>query len=88
MVKRTTMYAEVTAELTYKDGGYIVKDVIERTIPKCDSKEKADMILQKEYKYNGKHVSILTCEIRKEKRGMSDEDFFRYSHVINPKDSE
>ena len=86
MVTRTTMYADVTAELVYKDGGNIVKDAIEETIPKCDSKEKAEMILEKEYK--GKIVSILTCEIREEKRGMSDDDFFRYSHVINPKDSE
>lgn len=50
MVTRTTMYADVTAELVYKDGGDIVKDVIEETIPKCDSKEKAEMILEKEYK--------------------------------------
>ena len=85
MVTRTTMYADVTAELVYKDGGDIVKDVIEEAIPKCDSKEKAEMILEKEYK--GKIVSILTCEIREEKRGMSDDDFFRYSHVINPKDN-
>lgn len=83
MVTRTTMYADITAELIYKDGGNIVKDVIEETIPKCDSKEKAEMILEKEHK--GKIVSILTCEIREEKRGMSDDDFFRYSHVLIPK---
>lgn len=86
MVTRTTKYADVTAELIYKDGGNIVKDAIEETIPKCDNIEKAEMILEKEHK--GKIVSFLTCEIREEKRGMSDEDFFRYSHVINPKDNE
>lgn len=85
MVTRTTMYADITAELVHKDGGNIVRDFIEETIPKCDSKEKAEMILEKEYK--GKIVIILTCEIREEKRGMSDDDFFRYSHVINPKDN-
>lgn len=86
MVTRTTMYAHVTAEIIYKDGGNIIKDAIEVTIPKCDSKEKAEMILEKEHK--GKIVSILTCKIREEKRGMSDDDFFRHSHVINAKESE
>lgn len=83
MVTRTTMYADVTAEIIYKDGGNIIKDAIEETIPKCDSKEKAEMILEKEHK--GKIVSILTCKTREEKRGMSDDDFFRHSHVINAK---
>lgn len=86
MVTRTTMYADVTAEIIYKVGGNIIKDAIEETIPKCDSKEKAEMILEKEHK--GKIVSLLTCEIREEKRGMSDDDFLRYSHVINAKESE
>lgn len=86
MVTRTTMYADVTAEIIYKDGENIIKDAIEETIPKCDSKEKAKMILEKEHK--GKIVSVLTCELREEKRGMSDDDFFRYSHVINAKESE
>lgn len=47
MVTRTTMYADVTAELVHKDGGNIVRDFIEETIPKCDSKEKAEMIWRK-----------------------------------------
>ena len=64
MVTRTTMYANVTAEIIYKDGGNIIKDAIEETIPKCDSKEKAEVILEKEHK--GNIVSVLTCEIRDE----------------------
>lgn len=77
-ITRTQFYAEITAEVVYKDEeGQIAKDCIDETIPNCLTREKAEIILEKMYK--GKLVSILTFEVTQEVRTMSDDDFARYS---------
>lgn len=79
-ITRTQFYAEITAEVVYKDEeGQITKDHIGETIPNCLTREKAEIILEKMYK--GKLVSILTFEVTQETRTMSDDDFARYSKV-------
>lgn len=79
-ITRTQFYAEITAEVVYKDeGGHIAKDYIDETIPNCLTREKAEIILEKMFK--GKLVSILTFEVTQEVRTMSDDDFARYSKV-------
>lgn len=78
---RTQFYAEITAEVVYKDEeGQIAKDHIDETIPNCLTRKKAEIILEKMYK--GKLVSILTFEVTQEVRTMSDDDFARYSKVM------
>lgn len=80
-ITRTQFYAEITAEVVYKDEeGQIAKDHIDETIPNCLTREKAAIILEKMYK--GKLVSILTFEVTQEVRKMSDDDFARYSKVM------
>lgn len=79
-ITRTQFYAQITAEVVYKDEeGQIVKDYIDETIPNCLTREKAEIILEKEYKK--KLVSILTFEVTQEVRTMNDDDFARYSKV-------
>lgn len=79
-ITRTQYYAQVTAEVVYKDeNGQIVTDHIDETIPGCLTREKAEIILDKEYKK--KLVSILTFEVTEEVRTMNDDDFARYSKV-------
>ena len=87
MVTRTEFYADVQAELMYKDeAGTVVTDVIEDTLPKCNSEAKAQAILENEHK--GKIVTLIRCDIRAEKRAMSDDDFYRYSHVVKARGEE
>lgn len=79
-ITRTQFYAEITAEVVYKDEeGQIAKDYVDETIPNCLTREKAEIILEKMYK--NKLVSILTFEVTQEVRTMSDDDFARYSKV-------
>lgn len=79
-ITRTQYYAHVTAEVVYKDeNGQIVTDHIDETIPGCLTREKAEIILDKEYKK--KLVSILTFEVTEETRTMEDEVFLCYSKV-------
>ena len=79
-ITRTQFYAQITAEVVYKDEeGQIAKDYIDETIPNCLTREKAEIILEKEYK--NKLVSILTFEVTQEVRTMSDDDFAYYSKV-------
>ena len=79
MITRTTIYAEVNYEKIYKENGEVKKDVFEDTIPKCDTKEKAEIILSKENK--GSVISILNIKFRKETRIMSEDIFYSNSTV-------
>lgn len=79
-ITRTQYNTHVTAEVVYKDEeGKIVTDHIDETIPGCLTREKAEIVLDKEFKK--KLVSILTFEVTEETRIMEDDVFLRYSKV-------
>lgn len=80
-VTRTTTMAYVSYERVYKDErGEIQKEYAEDTFPKCDTREKAEIMLQKTFK--GSLVSVLDIKFIQETRGMDEETFFTYSEVI------
>lgn len=80
-ITRTTIYANVVAEKLYKDAnGTLVTDMIEVTIPGCDTREKADIVLTKEHK--GAIVTIQSITFYSETRKMSDDDFYAHSEVV------
>lgn len=80
-VTRTTTMAHVSYERVYKDErGEIQKEYAEDTLYKCDTREKAEIMLQKTFK--GSLVSVLDIKFIQETRGMDEETFFTYSEVI------
>lgn len=80
-ITRTTIYATVVAEKLYKDAnGTLATDMIEETIPGCDTREKAEIILTKEHK--GAFITIQSIRFRGETRKMSDDDFYEHSEVV------
>lgn len=84
-ITRTVIFADVVAEKIYKDSnGQIVTDMIEETFMNCDTRQKADIILTKEYK--GAIVTIQSISFRSETRTMSDDDFYTLSKVVKSGD--
>lgn len=80
-ITRTTVYANVVAEKLYKDAnGTLATDMIEETIPGCDTREKADIILTKEHK--GAIVTIQSISFYGVTRKMSDDDFYENSDIV------
>ena len=80
-IKRTIIFADVVAEKIYKySNGQIVTDMIEETIMKCNTRQKANIILTKEHK--GALVTIKSISFRSETREMSDDDFYIHSKLI------
>lgn len=85
MFTRTFVTAEVSAERIYKDKdtGEIKKDSFDEKIPNCRTREKAEIIVEKQYK--GDIVSILGIKFKLEKRVMTDEQFLLNSDVKEEK---
>lgn len=85
MFTRTLVTAEVSAERIYKDKetGEIIKDYFEETLPNCKTRDKAEILLDKQYK--GDIVSILDIKFKLEKRSMTDEQFLLNSDVKSEK---
>lgn len=80
-ITRTTIYANVVAEKLSKGAdGNIVTDTIEETIPGCDTREKANIILTKEHK--GAIVTIQSITFYSETRKISDDDFYEHSEIV------
>ena len=79
MITRTTIFAQVKGTLMYKEGGKVKSDTFEVSIPKCDTREKADKELEKMFK--GDLVSADDVTFRYETRQMSDDDFERLSTI-------
>lgn len=85
MFTRTLVTAEVSVERIYKDKetGEIIKDYFEETLPNCKTRDKAEILLNKQYK--GDIVSILDIKFKLEKRSMTDEQFLLNSDVKSEK---
>ena len=85
MFTRTLVTAEVSAQRIYKDKetDEIIKDYFEETLPNCKTRDKAEILLEKQYK--GDIVSILDIKFKLEKRSMTDEQFLLNSDVKSEK---
>lgn len=85
MFTRTLVTAEVSVERIYKDKetGEIIKDYFEETLPNCKTRDKAEILLNKQHK--GSIVSILDIKFKQEKRSMTDEQFLLNSDVKSEK---
>lgn len=85
MFTRTLVTAEVSVERIYKDKetGEIIKDYFEETLLNCKTRDKAEILLNKQYK--GQIVCILDIKFKLEKRSMTDEQFLLNSDVKNEK---
>ena len=85
MITRTLVTAEVSVQRIYKDNetGEIIKDYFEETLPNCKTRDKAEILLEKQYK--GDIVSILDIKFKLEKREMTDEEFLLNSGVKSEK---
>lgn len=85
MFTRTLVTAEVSVERIYKDKetGEIKKDCFDEKFPNCKTRDKAEILIEKQYK--GDIVSILDIKFKLEKRAMSDEHFLLNSEVESEK---
>lgn len=85
MITRTLVTAEVSVERTYKDKetGEIKKDCFDEKLPNCKTRDKAEILIEKQYK--GDIVSILDIKFKLEKRAMTDEQFLLNSDVKSEK---
>ena len=80
-VTRTIKKAYVSYERVFKEGEKVETDYGDITLFKCDTREKAEIMLQKEFKDSV--VSILAIKFVHEKRGMNEQTFLEHSKVIN-----
>lgn len=85
MITRTLVTAEVSVERIYKDKetDEIIKDYFEETLPNCKTRDKAEILLDKQYK--GDIFCILDIKFKLEKRSMTDEQFLLNSDVKSEK---
>ena len=79
-VTRTSTKALVSYERVFKDAGTVRTDYGDITLDKCDTREKAEIMLQKEFK--GSLVSVLEIKFVQETRGMNEQTFLEHSEVI------
>lgn len=85
MFTRTLVTAEVSVERVYKDKetGEIKKDCFDEKLVNCKTRDKAEILIEKQYK--GDIVHILDIKFKLEKRAMSDEQFLLNSEVKSEK---
>lgn len=85
MFTRTLVTAVVSVERIYKDKetGEIIKDYFDETLPNCKTRDKAEILLDKQYK--GDIVFILDIKFKLEKRSMTVEQFLLNSDVKSEK---
>jgi hypothetical protein len=85
MFTRTLVTAEVSVERIYKDKetGEIKKDCFEEKLSNCKTRDKAEILIEKQYK--GDIVSILDIKFKVERRTMTEEQFLLNSDVKNEK---
>ena len=77
MITRTTIVAEVKAEVVEKTDQGIQTREVEVEIEKCASEEKADIALGKMFK--NAIVQIKDCKFFADKRVMTESDFVAHS---------
>lgn len=85
MITRTLVTADVSVERIFKDKntGEIKKDCFDEKISNCRTREKAEILIEKQYK--GDIISILDIKFKLEKRAMTDEQFLLNSEVKSEK---
>lgn len=85
MITRTLVTADVSVERIFKDKdtGEIKKDCFDEKISNCRTREKAEILIEKQYK--GDIISILDIKFKLEKRAMTDEQFLLNSVVKSEK---
>ena len=85
MFTRTLVTAVVSIQRIYKDKetDEIIKDYFEETLLNCKTRDKAEILLEKQYK--GDITSILDIKFKLEKRSMTDEQFLLNSDVKSEK---
>lgn len=85
MITRTLVTADVSVERIFKDKdtGEIKKDCFDEKISNCRTREKAEILIEKQYK--GDIISILDIKFKLEKRAMTDEQFLLNSKVKSEK---
>lgn len=85
MISRTLVTADVSVERIFKDKntGEIKKDCFDEKISNCRTREKAEILIEKQYK--GDIISILDIKFKLEKRTMTDEQFLLNSEVKSEK---
>ena len=85
MITRTLITADVSVERIFKDKdtGEIKKDCFDEKISNCRTREKAEILIEKQYK--GDIISILDIKFKLEKRVMTDEQFLLNSEVKSEK---
>lgn len=85
MITRTLVTAEVSVQRIYKDNetGEIIKDYFEEKLANCKTREKAEILVEKQYK--GDIISILDIKFKLEKRVLTDEQFLLNSDVKSEK---
>lgn len=85
MFTRTLVTAEVSVERIYKDKetGVIKKDCFDEQLANCRTRDKAEILIEKQYK--GDIISILDIKFKLEKRVMTDEQFLLNSDVKSEK---
>lgn len=85
MFTRTLVTAEVSVERVYKDKetGEIKKDCFDEKLPNCRTRDKAEILIEKQYK--GDIVFISDIKFKLEKRAMTDEQFLLNSDIKSEK---
>lgn len=85
MFTRTLVTAEVSVERIYndKETGEIKKDCFDEKLPNCKTRDKAEILIAKQYKND--IVCILDIKFKLEKRFMTDEQFLLNSDVKSEK---
>lgn len=85
MITRTLVTADVSVERIFKDKetGEIKKECFDEKISNCRTREKAEILIEKQYK--GDIISILDIKFKLEKRAMTDEQFLLNSEVESEK---
>lgn len=79
-VTRTSVKATVSFERAYKVDGKVETDYGDITLDKCDTREKAEILLMKEFK--GSLVNVLDVKFFAETRCMSEEEFMEHSKIV------
>lgn len=85
MFTRTLVTAEVSVKRIYKDKetGEIKEDCFDEKLPNCKTRDKAEILIEKQYKED--IVFILDIKFKLEKRFMTDEQFLLNSDVKSEK---
>lgn len=78
---RTIITAVVTFDIFRKNENGVETETLEQKIAKCDSKEKAELVISKENK--NALINIKDIQFVKTVRKITEEDFMKHSTVVS-----